>query len=438
MPIHEIHHAALFVASACAILGCSSSSASPTADPPPAREDAGTDAEPVSDGGDPGAGKSWLASWATAPSMAVGAHSLENQTIRQVVRTSLGGEQIRVRFTNVFGSVPLSVTGARVAHSVGGAAIDPATDKELKFSGSASATIPPGEELVSDAVDLSVEPNTEVAISMYFAAPTQTTTTHVYALRPNYVVAGDALSRETLTDFETFESQTPLGVFASSYFLAALDVYRPKANVVVVFSDSNADAPGSSDDADHQYPNYLARRALTEDGALGFVSAAMGGNRLTHNFVGPKGLDRFERDVLGQSGVTHVYFYLGANDIGFESQFPEQAVTPEQFSEALDVIIAKAKARGLRVIGGTFKPVEYSLFQGEDTWSPELTAKQNAFNEVLIGKTTLDGLIRHDLILADPDQPSRVKPTYLQEDGVHLTREGLQVLANGVDLTLFK
>lgn len=379
----------------------------------------------------------WYASWSAAPQdynevgpVTPPPASFTNQTIRQVVHLSIGGEQVRVRFSNLFGKTPLQIDSAHIAHSTGGAKLAPASDTALKFNGSASVTIPAGGEMWSDAAALQVQAQDDLAVSIFLAAQASVSTVHALALRTNYVVPGNAVSTETLTKFETRTSY---------YYVSGIDVLSStQATVVVALGDSITDGLGSTPDADDRWPNLLARgmQVGASVGPVGVVNEGILGNRIITDGVGPSGVNRFERDVLGQSGVSHVLLLLGINDIAFPTFVPNQEVTVEQMTTAMQSMIDKAKAKGIKVLVGTLLPFKNAMVLGEPYYSAAFEAKRQAFNSWVRSNGSIDAVVEFDKAMQNPADPLSLSPSYDSGDHLHPNDLGAQVMANSAEFSV--
>ena len=221
------------------------------------------------------------------------AKSFSNQTVRQIMYVSVGGDQVRIRLSNAIGTQPITVNSTRIAESAGGAAINAATDTPVTFGNATSVTLAAGAEVLSDPAPLAVKPNSNLAVSFYVQNSTPVVTVHTLGRQTNYAAPGNVVSSTVLPATETNQFYA---------WTTGLDVRRTdKPKVVVTFGDSITDGYGASLDANTRYPNVLSRR-LAADASLGPVSvvnAAISGNRWKNNVIGPKGEGRFERDVLG-------------------------------------------------------------------------------------------------------------------------------------------
>jgi lysophospholipase L1-like esterase len=383
----------------------------------------------------------WYASWYAAPQLyqepfggvTPPAKTFKDQTLRQVMYVSAGGNKLRVRVSNRLGTAPLTIDGMRVAESAGGAAIRVATDTPVLFGAQNSVTVAPGAEVLSDPVALAVSTHSSVAVSLYVKNATPVATVHSLGKQNNYVAAGNVVSAPTLT------------VTESNLFYAwttGLEVERTdKPKVIVTFGDSITDGYGSTDDTNNRYPNFLSRR-LAADASIGPVSvvnAGISGNRWKNDVIGPKGEDRFERDVLGQPGITHVVILLGINDIGFSgtgSFMAGQAVTAEQIQQAIQAAVNKAQAKGVKALVGTLTPFKGTIFPGY--YSDEGEAKRQAVNSFIRSNSTIDGVIDFDLAVRDPADPASILPAYDVGDHLHPNNAGYAAMANAIDLAKFK
>jgi lysophospholipase L1-like esterase len=352
-----------------------------------------------------------------------------NQTLRQIVRTSIGGSRLRVVLSNVFGTAPLSIGAAHVALRDKGAAIVKASDRPLLFSGKTSVEIPPGAMLVSDAIDLTVPPLSDLAIDLYLPGKTDTpspVTMHGTALETNYVSAAGNHAGEVEM---AAASTTP-----SWFVLARVEVVST-AGVVVAFGDSITDGARSTPDTNNRYPDQLARRlnAAGNGAARAVLNAGIGGNRLLSDGAyssGPNALARFEHNVLAQPGATHVIVLEGINDIGYALHDPTPGAS--DLIAAHRQMIERAHAHGLKIFGATLTP-----FEGAPRFTPEGEAKRAALNEWIRTSKAYDGVIDFDAATRDPAHPLRFKPEFDSGDHLHPNDAGYVAMGNAIDLALF-
>src|SRR5207248_5954774 len=204
-----------------------------------------------------------VSSWAAAPVSAApaDANRINNQTARQIVHLSVGGDRVRVKFSNRYGTSAMVVNAASVAIRAGGESIVEGTNRQLTFGALSSYTIPIGAELVSDWAELRVPDQADLAVDLYLAADTSASTSPLtlHNVRPagqllSYIATGDQTGVTTLPT-EATRTQW--------YFLVGIDVPAPKAvGAIVAFGDSITDGTASTLNANARWPDFLARRIL--------------------------------------------------------------------------------------------------------------------------------------------------------------------------------
>ncbi|MFJ4842042.1 SGNH/GDSL hydrolase family protein [Streptomyces sp. NPDC088746] len=394
--------------------------------------------------------RSWTGTWAAGPTTAPASDTteFENQTIRQTVRTSIGGDQVRVRLSNEFGSGPLVIGEARVARPAAGgpsSRIDPRTDRPLTFGGRTSVTVPAGAPLVSDPVSLRVPAGTDLVVSIHLPGPTRGSTLHASAFQHNHVAAGNVTGRADIEPTATVERW---------YFLTGVSVRtgRP-SSAVVALGDSITDGSDTDVDANHRWPDFLAGRLRASAGpdTMGVLNVGIGGNRLLHDpnppagsdaedfaaYFGQSALRRFDRDVASQPGAEHLIVLLGVNDLGHPGTVaPEsERVTAAELIEAHRQIIARAHDRGLKAYGGTVLP-----FKGDTLgfYSPENEAARQTLNRWIRTGGAYDGVVDFDKALRDPSDPQRLLARYDSGDGLHPNDAGAEAMAGAVPLHLLR
>jgi lysophospholipase L1-like esterase len=402
------------------------------------------DASPVSVARD-WDGERWVGTWATAmhaPSAGLGEEfpsqffEFDNQTVRQIVRTSIGGDQVRVRLANTFGDVPLVIGAVRLALRDSGESIDPASDRVLTFSGSPSIAIPPGALVVSDPVALTVPALSELAVSIYFPEPTTSTTVHAFAFQTNYF--------SPVGDF-TAEATMPVEKTAQTWvFLTGVDVtVTEPTGVIVALGDSITDGALSTPDTNQRWPDLLAERLMadTDQPAKAVLNAGIGGNRVLNNppegfeFAGPNALARFDRDVLAQPGVTHVIVFEGINDIGMPALTgdPEEFVTAGELITGLRQLAERAHEHDIVAFGATITPFESSMI-----YSEEGEAIRRAVNDWIRTGGAFDAVIDFDEVVRDPGQPTHLLPAFDSGDLLHPNDAGFRAMAERIDLALLR
>ncbi|ONI89927.1 G-D-S-L family lipolytic protein [Saccharothrix sp. ALI-22-I] len=381
-------------------------------------------------------GLGWGATWAASPHAPTdvfgpswGPAGFDNHTVRQVVRISEGGAAVRIRLSNAYGTSPLVVTGATVAHTAQGAAVRPNTVRHLTFRGHRSVTVPVGGEAVGDVAPLPVAPLSQVTVTLYLAGKTGPATGHAFATATSWRASGDHRADAAAEAFT--ETST------SWHYLSAVEVvdFTPRREVVVAFGDSITDGAASTVDGDNRYPDELAERL---GGRRGVVNAGIGGNRVLNDSscFGEKATSRFERDALAQPDVRTVILLEGINDIGFhrfsiDCTTPNPEVTSAELIAGYRELIGKAHAKGVRIVGGTLLP-----FKGAGYYSDAGEAVRDEVNAWIRTSGEFDAVVDFDRALADPADPDVLLPAYDSGDRLHPSDAGYRAMAEAVDLSV--
>lgn len=374
----------------------------------------------------------WVATWsATLHQPNPGPPGLtnpgfNNQTLRQIVHTSIGGEQVRVRLST-FGAAALVIGAAHIALRDAGAAIVPGSDRTLTFGGQPSILIPTGAVVLSDPVELDVPALSDVVVSVFVPESTGPATWHFVALQTSYISPPG--------DFTASADMPVAGTTQAWFWLAGVDVTASKqTGGVVTFGDSVTDGTRSTPDTNNRWPDHLARRLMSQprNHKMGVLNEAISGNRLLNDGIGPNGLARFDRDVLTQTGVTHVIVLLGNNDILFVFN-PTELVTVDQIVVGHRQLITRAHTRGLKIYGATLTP-----FGGFPLFSTEKENTRQAVNTWIRTSGEYDAVIDFDEMLRDPSDPTRLLPLYNSGDHLHPNDLGYEAMGNAIDLRLFK
>jgi lysophospholipase L1-like esterase len=355
-----------------------------------------------------------------------------NQTLRQVVHTSIGGNRARVVLSNRFGTAPLTIAAARVALRDKEAEIVPQSDRALTFSGRPTITIPAGAMVYSDPVELNVPPMGDLTIDFYFPGDTNTSsplTMHNGAFQTNYV---------SQTGNHAGEAALPVVATTPSWFLLSrVEVMAPEAvGAVVTFGDSITDGTRSTPDTNNRWPDLLAKRLTAQAGnaKIAVLNAGIAGNRvLTEGAfnAGLNALARFECDALDQTGARYVIVLEGINDIGNARQNPTP--TAEDIIAGYKQLIELAHTRGLKIYGATLTPFEAAAY-----FTKEGEAKRQAINEWIRKSKAYDAVIDFDAATRDPANPTRYLPLYDSGDHLHPNDDGYKAMADAIDLALFK
>jgi lysophospholipase L1-like esterase len=378
----------------------------------------------------------WVATWTASPMPAApaslaapddfSAAGFDDQTIRDIVWTSAGGQAARISLSNQFGRQPVTFSQVDIGISAGGPFVVPGTTHPVTFAGSTSVTIAPGAAAVSDPVAMIVPAQTDLAVSLYTTGPTGPATYHSDAQQINYVSAsGDYAASESAAGFTILSQHW--------YFLDEVDVQAGPAigGTVVAFGDSITDGYHSTVGANDRWPNDLARRLLVSPfGQVHpVVDEGISGNRIlaSSDLFGVSAEARFLRDTASVSGARYVILLEGINDIGF-------TLTPvARIIAGYEHLIAAAHAAGLKIFGATLTP-----FQGSGYYSAAGEAERAAINHWIRTSGAFDGVIDFDQVLRDPADPLRLLPAYDSGDHLHPNDAGYQAMADAISAALFQ
>ncbi len=387
--------------------------------------------------------KYWSSSWATALKVATPGFDpplpkIKNATIRQTVKISGGGEEIRIWFSNEFGNVPLKIAGATVAKNLEQQLIEKASLRKLLFDNSETVTILPGNRVPSDPLKFAAEDLSELVISIYLPDDVSDSGSpisyHVRALQTNYIAPGKQI--------ESVNLKNPKAC-TSYFFLAGLDVKSEgKRPVIATVGDSIMDGDQAADnepiDENARFNNFLANLISKNGRQANVVNLGISGNQVTQSFLGEKPLERFDRDILSVSGLTHVIFLAGINDIGLPGllnsmDIPALEVTAGQIISEHKKIIVKIKQNGLVAIGGTLTPS--GGFAAPAYFEDASNAKRQKINDWIRTSGSYDSVVDFDKVLRDPDKPHLMK-SELTADGLHPNSAGYEKMANAAYIAI--
>jgi lysophospholipase L1-like esterase len=382
---------------------------------------------------------SWVGSWACSQQIpeldnALPPDELRNATLRQIVHLSLGGNAIRIHLSNAFGVAPLHLMSVHVAHPVSNtaAAIDPNTDKAVRFAAQDDVIIPAGAEYISDPVYYNARAGADLAVTIHYDEPPERETGHPGSRATSYLVRGDLTSASDLPGAKKVDHW---------YQLSEVDVAAGDSSFsVVILGDSITDGHGATTNGNDRWPDVLARKFQTaQHPSIGVLNQGIGGNHLLTDGLGPNALARFDRDVLAQTGVLYVIVSEGVNDLGGLAR--TMAASPAEHAQlvgriiaAYEQIITRAHAHNLRVIGGTILP-----YVGSDYYHPDAAseADREAVNAWIRTPGHFDRVIDFDVMMRDPARPDRLLPAFDSGDHLHPSPAGYAAMANAVPLSIF-
>ncbi|WP_020392580.1 SGNH/GDSL hydrolase family protein [Kribbella catacumbae] len=389
----------------------------------------------------------WVGSWSTGvvrpEATGFTSTGLNNQSARYVVRPSVGGDKVRIRFSNIYGDRAVQIGAATVAKADTATPVqsdlDPATKRTLTFNGSPTAVMNKGAELLSDPVNLRVADLSTLVVSVFYPTATGPTSWHAQSLQQNFFGPGDLTNSTAGTDYITTRA-------CCWTFLSGVDVKTEKSDgAIVVLGDSIADGLASTPNGNNRWPDQLAERLVADrrHKAPGVLNVGLAGNRLLKDSSAPilgggggieqlglNALARLNEDVYGQTDPRVVITHLGVNDIWMDG------ATPEQIIAALRQINSQLHEKGIRSVGATITP--YGGFTTPGGWTAQKEATRVAVNTWLRGQHEFDGVIDFDNAVRDPAATDKLLAAYDGGDHIHLSDAGYQAMADSIPLQLLR
>ena len=381
--------------------------------------------------------KHWVGTWSASTQIQLftppPTPTFTNQTLRQIVHVSIGGSTVRVRFSNAQGTVPLIIGAASVGIRTTGVRVG--SLRKLTFGGEPSITIPNGAVALSDPVKLDVDPQADLAVSLYVPKASAGSTQLTLSPQTSYV--------STTGDFTGKVSMPVKSTNTSWYWLTGVEVLRSHSSrAVVAFGDSITEGFNSTTDANHRWPDFLARRLLAHPGTrdVGVLNEAISGNRVLNDEIGPNAQKRIDRDALTQAGLAYVIFLEATNDLGF-SQIAPGVFPPGVLltNVSADDIIAGDKQfilrvhqQGAKIYGATILP-----FKGASYWDAAAEVKRQTINTWIRTSGMFDAVIDFDAVMRDPSDPAHIRPAFDSGDDLHPNDAGYAAMGNSIDLALF-
>jgi len=375
----------------------------------------------------------WVGTWSTAPQLVEPRNvppdpGLTNNTLRQIVCVSIGGEKIRLKFSNEFSRNPLEMESVQVAVSKDSSAIDVSTIKTLKFAGKESVVIEAGEAIYSDAIDFDLNPRMEVVITISFGETPMDITGHPGSRTTSFLLEGNKIF--TKTDFSK-------AVRTEHWYVINGIEVKPKkpAASIAILGNSITDGRGSGTNKQNRWPDILSQQLLKNPKTknIGVLNMGIGGNAVLKGGLGPTALERFERDILQQKGVRWLIIMEGVNDLGATPDRTAAFKVADGLISAYKKMIEKAHDRGLKVYGGTITPIKKSFYYKD--YREEARQK---VNEWIRNSREFDAFIDFDKAIRDPQDTLVMKPDAQSGDYLHPNERGYEIMGRAIDLSLFQ
>jgi len=379
----------------------------------------------------------WVGSWGASPVFPVGKDMNQN-TIRQVIKISSGGEKIRLRFSNETGNHPLvigAVTVAKPGEKAG--SIDVSTLKNVYFNGQNNIVIPAGSPAISDPIDFPVNSLDDVSVSIYLPQRTGLSIVHPTGEQTAWI---DSKGNSTAQSELSSESTTS----TMRFYLTRVEVQKnaPQAGTIVTLGDSITDGYLSGVDMNRRWPDFLAKRLLDAKMMnIGIVNAGIGGNRILNDLPsgqnGPSALSRFDRDVLSVPNVRWLVIMEGINDIGHPGfdGLVKQTVSADEIINGWKQLILRAKSQNIKVYCATLTPFKGNFL---NFYSDQGEEKRQKINKWIRSNEYCDSVLDFDIAVRDKNNPREIKKIYDTGDGLHPNHEGLKAMADTINLELFK
>ncbi|WP_184037507.1 GDSL-type esterase/lipase family protein [Paraburkholderia sp. Cpub6] len=367
----------------------------------------------------------WIGTWAVAP-WVTNAPGFNNETVRQIVHTSIGGSAVRVQLSNLYGSEAVVIGNVYVALRDSGPITVASSTRTVTFGGQQSVTLPAGASIASDPVPFDVPSLADIAVSLYLPGGTPPHSTgHDGSLQDVYVAPGNVGADPSFTGF------TPNPAGQAYYFLTNVDVQNAKATgAVVAFGASITDGSASSSNANRRWPNDLAVRLFDAGMAVGVLNEGISGNNFFTDGWGESGLNRFNRDALAQPGVK----WTIVSDDAVNNLNTEAPASAQDLIAAFQQLIARAHVVDVKVICSTLTP-----FRGTPFWTPAIEATREAINAFVLSPSSgCDAVLDQARAVSNPADPASFLPAFNSGDNLHPNDAGMQAIADALDLDSLK
>ena len=368
--------------------------------------------------------QNWVGTWATAPQTVVRSfmpynNCMTNRSVRQVVKVSIGGDVIRLKLSNIYSMQPVEIRSIYIAHAKDSSDIDAKTAQYFKFGNSYKTVIPAGKQIVSDALKFNLRNLERVAITINYTSAPEVPTVHMGSRTTSYIMKGVTNAHSNFA--KAFREN-------HWYNISGIDVYTMSNNMsaIAIIGNSITDGKCSTDNAQNRWPDVMSemlqlKHKITNQGVL---NLGIGNNRVTvPGGFGALAKERFDRDILMQSGVKKVVIFEGVNDIGAARSGSSETVA-RQIIESIQGMVKKAKARKMKVYLGTITP-----FKGAGYYTHFHEAARLYVNDWIRSQAkNVDGILDFAKLLQDPNDDRRMKREYASNDWLHPNPTGYKAM----------
>ena len=372
----------------------------------------------------------WVGTWGTAPQLVESNNNppspgLGNNSLREIVQVSIGGEKVRLKLTNEFSTGATEIKAVELAHAKtagSSSEIDEASVVSLTFSGKASVTMAAGGKVTSDPVTFPIGDRQNVAITIHYGSASSTSVSgHPGSRTTSYLKAGNTTDFSGATKTDHW------------YNILALEVEAPEeAGAVAILGNSITDGRGSTTNQQNRWADVLSRRLLANEPThqVGVLNMGIGGNCVLGGGLGPAAVNRYQRDLLGQEGVKWIILFEAVNDLGYASNGVQ---TAKRIIEVYKQIIREAHQKGIYVFGATITP-----FKNSSYYSSDHEKGRSTLNTWIRTTKMLDGVIDFDEAVRNPQDPEAMQQKFLFEnDWLHLNALGYETMGGCIELSLF-
>ena len=375
--------------------------------------------------------KKWVGTWATAPQLVEPNNmppspGLTNNSLRQVVRVSIGGDTLRVKFSNEFSTSAVTMKSVQIARSTGGSTIDVSTNRELKFNGNSEIIMNAGAAVTSDPIVFNLTPRMDVAITIYYGQTSASVTGHPGSRTTSYILSGNTT---TTTDF------TGAVTTDHWYNINAIDVLASSYSAcVAILGNSITDGRGSTTNQQNRWPDIFSEALLKDSSTqhIGVLNMGIGGNCVLSGGLGPTAVSRYDRDILNQQGVRWAIIFEGVNDIGGVKNATAATTIANNLIAAYKQMISKAHDKNIRIYGATIMP-----FNGNGYYNQYSESCRNTVNQWIRTGGYFNAVIDFDKVMRNPQDTTRLLLPAYQNDGLHPSAAGYKVMGESIDLNLF-
>lgn len=382
--------------------------------------------------GDSDTGQKWVSTWSTAPQLVEPRNmppdpGLSNNSLRQLLRVSIGGEYLRMRFSNEYSSNPTTLKAVQLAVARGGDSIDRTTVVELLFGGKPGVTMAPGKAVTSDPVSFPLSPRTDLSVTILYGETSPDVTGHPGSRTTSFLLEGNHLSDADFVDASRTDHW---------YTISGIEVKAPEsAAAVAILGNSITDGRGSGTNRQNRWPDVLSERLLAHPGTehVAVLNQGIGGNCILRDCLGPSALERFERDIIEQAGVKWLIILEGINDLGQTPGKEEALRVARELIAAYDRMIDSAHQHQIKVYGATILPFKRSFY-----YKDFRETARDTVNAWIRTSGRFDAVIDFDEVMQSAGDPLTMRPDVHMGDFLHPNEEGYAMMGGSVDLHLFE